>query len=178
MLRYLSFFFLAASLIFSGCANYQLGTGGKVTFTTLYVEPVSTKVLIPQAQAILSTQVRNAFNRDGRVTLVNSPEAADATLKIVLTEFGREVATQRVGDSGLARKFTLNLGAAATLTDRRVGRPLFTDREVKVHRDVYTDEGNVGGIVKTNQLQAEYQGLPLLAEAFAEKVTHAVLDVW
>ena len=177
MLRRL-LFLSAASLIFAGCANYQLGTGGKLTFTTLYVEPVTTKVLVPQGQAILSTQVRTAFNRDGRITLVNSPEAADATLKIVISEFHREVATQRVGDSGLARKFTLTLGATATLTDRRSNRLLFTDRVVNAHRDVYTDEGNVGTVVKTNQLQAEYQGFPLLADALSEKLAHAVLDVW
>lgn len=173
------FLFLSAvSLIFAGCANYQLGTGGKLTFTTLYVEPVITKVLVPQAQTILSTQVRSAFARDGRVTLVNSPEAADATLKIVISEFHRDVATQRVGDSGLARKFTLTLGTTATLTDRRGNRPLFTDRVVSVHRDIYTDEGNVGPIVKTNRIQAEYQGFPLLSDAMSEKLMHAVLDVW
>ena len=168
----LSAFLLAAGLLLAGCAHYQLGTGGKLTFTTLYVEPVGTKVLLPQAQALVSTQLRTAFNRDGRVTLVNSPEAADATLKVVLTDFHREVSAQRTGrtgDSGLARKFTLTLGATATLTDNRSHRPLFADRPVAAHRDAFTDGG---------QIQGEYQSLPLLADALADQLTHAVLDVW
>jgi Lipopolysaccharide-assembly len=173
-----TFLFLAASVLLTGCAHYQLGTGGKLTFATLYVEPVTTKVLIPQAQAIVSTQLRTAFTHDGRVSLVNSPEAADATLKIVLTEYRREVSTQRAGDSGLARKFTLIFGATATLTDNRTSRPLFTNRIVTVHRDIFTDEGNIGSVVKSNQLQAEYQALPLLADALTDKLTHTVLDVW
>jgi Lipopolysaccharide-assembly len=172
------FLLLTVGALCSSCAHYQLGTGGKLTFTTLYVEPVATKVLIPQAQAIVSTQLRTAFTHDGRVTLVNSPDGADATLKVVLTEYRREVSTQRANDSGLARKFTLTFGATATLTDNRTSRPLFTDRVVNAHRDIFTDEGTVGTIVKTNQLQAEYQSLPLLADALTDKLTHAVLDVW
>ncbi len=168
----LSAFILLATLLLAGCAHYQLGTGGKLAFTTLYVEPVGTKVLLPQAQALVSSQLRSAFNRDGRVTLVNSPEAADATLKVVLSDFRREVAAQRTGttgDSGLARKFTITLGATATLTDNRAHRALFTDRPVNAHRDTFTDGG---------QIQSEYQSLPLLADALADKLTHAVLDVW
>jgi hypothetical protein len=64
----------------NGCAHYQLGPGAKPTFTTLYVEPVTTKILLPQSQATLETQIRAAFVRDARVTLVNSPEAAEAGL--------------------------------------------------------------------------------------------------
>ncbi len=164
----------------SGCAHYQLGAGAKPTFTTLYVEPVTTKILLPQSQATLETQIRAAFVRDGRVTLVNSPEAAEATLKLHLIDYSREVATQRRDDTGLARKFTLTLGVACTLTDRRTGRPLFDQRLIEASRDAYTDSGKTlpSGTVVSGQLQAEYQTLPLLAEALAAKVTHAVLDVW
>ena len=73
---------LLALLAGPGCSHYQLGTGtpGKLTFSTLYIEPVENKTLLPQARALLSTQLRAAFARDGRISLVNSPEAADATL--------------------------------------------------------------------------------------------------
>ncbi len=164
----------------AGCANYQLGTAGKLAFTTLYVEPATTKILLPQAQAIIGTQVRDAFLRDNRVTLVNSPEAADATLSMEITDYRREVATQRRDDTGLARKFTLTLGVRCTLKDRRAGKDLFTNREITVRRDAYTDSGQKlpSGISVSDQLQAEYQALPLLADALADKVAHAVLDVW
>ena len=72
-------------------------------------------------------------------------------------------------DTGLARKFALNLRAACTLTDNRTGKPLFTNHEIRVTKDAYTDSG---------QLQAEYQTLPLLAGELAGKVAHTVLDVW
>jgi hypothetical protein len=46
---------------------------------------------------------------------------------------------------------------------------LFENRPVNAHRDAFTDGG---------QLQSEFQTLPLLAEALADKIAHAALDVW
>ncbi len=160
---------LAAALCFAGCAHYQLGTDAKPGFTTLYVEPASNKTLLPQAQAIVSTQLREAFLHDGRVTLVNSAEEADATLRVVIHDFHRDVTAAREDDTGLARKFALTLTTECTLRDNHTGKELFTARKVSVTRDAYTDSG---------QLQSEYQTLPLLAEAIAQKISHTVLDVW
>lgn len=153
----------------TGCANYHLGTGATPSFHTLYIEPVANQTLLPQSQALLSTQIRESFLRDGRVTLVNSPELADATLAITLNDYHRDVAAGRADDTGLARKFNVTLGAVCTLQDRRTGRPIFSQRSVQAVREVFTDSG---------QLQAEYQTLPLLAETLAAKVLHATLDVW
>ncbi len=153
----------------SACSHYQLGTKTKLAFATLYVAPVENRAMLPQAQAIVATEIRDALLKDGRVTLVTSPEAADATLRITLVGYEREVAVASSVDTGLARKFALSLRAACTLTDNRTGKPLFTHREIRVTKDAYTDSG---------QLQAEYQALPLLAGALAGKVAHTVLDVW
>lgn len=175
---------LAAALVFLGlglgCSNYRLGSATTLPFATLYVSPATTKILLPQGQAIVTTHLRSAFLRDSRVVLVNSPEAADATLDLEITDYRRDVATQRRDDTGLARKFSLHLTARGTLKDNRSGKVYFAQREVIARRDAYTDSpftltsgSNVSG-----QLQSEYQALPLLAEALAEKLTHAVLDVW
>jgi len=152
----------------TACSHYQLGTTGKLSFSTLYVEPASNQTLLPQAQAIISTQLREAFAKDGRVTLVASPEAADATLRVNLRDYHRDVASVLENDTGLARKYTLTLEVVCTLRNR-AGDNLFTDRAIRVQRDAFTDGG---------QLQSEYQTVPFLAEALAKKVVHAVLDVW
>ena len=156
-------------LTLPACSHYQLGTKARLAFTTLYVAPVENRAMLPQAQAVVATEIRDALLKDGRVTLVASPEAADATLRVTLTGYEREVAVASSVDTGLARKFALNLRAACTLTDNRTGKALFTNREIHVTQDAYTDSG---------QLQSEYQALPLLAGALAGKVAHFVLDVW
>jgi hypothetical protein len=162
--------FLGLSLLaLPACSHYQLGTKAKLAFTTLYVAPVENHAMLPQAQAIIASEIRDALRKDGRVTLVASPETADATLKVTLTRYEREVAAASATDTGLARKFALNLRASCTLTDNRAGKPLFTNREIRVSEDAYVDSG---------QLQSEYQALPLLASKLAGRVAHAVLDVW
>lgn len=163
--------FLAVLLAFAGagCGHYQLGTTGRLTFATLYVAPAENTTLVPQARALLTTQVREAFARDGRVSLVNSAEAADATLSVTIRDYHRDVASVQERDTGLARKFTLTLAVECTLRDNRSGQPLFAERRVTAQRDAFTDGG---------QLQSEYQALPLLADALAAKITHTVLDVW
>lgn len=153
----------------AGCANYQLGTGSSPDFRTLYLAPVANKTALPQSQPLLSTRLRETFARDGRVALAPSEAGADATLTVVINGYYREVAAVREGDTGLARKFNVTLGALCTLRDNRTGKVIFQDRPIAAVREVFTDSG---------QLQAEYQTLPLLADALAAKVAHAALDVW
>jgi hypothetical protein len=160
---------LVAVICLSACSHYRLGPGGSRRFATLFVEPVATRALVPQAQALVATQVREAFLRDGRVTLVNSAAEADATLRLVLTGYDREVAVARADDTGLARRFDVHLRATCTLTDNRTAQPLFTDRPLAATHGVFTDGG---------QLQSEYQAMPLLAEQLAASVLHAALDTW
>ena len=156
-------------LALSGCAGYQLGTGTAPKFGTLFVAPVASEALIPQARVELTTHVREAFIRDGRVKLVSSAEAADAVLAITVAGYNRTVTVSRPDDTGLARRFDLNLQARATLLNNRGQEPWFTDRVFEIKRGVMTDDGLV---------PAEYQILPVLAESLATEAVHAVLDTW
>jgi hypothetical protein len=169
---------LAFCLCLAGCSHYQTGTQGQLAFDTLYVAPVMNKTMIPQAQSIISSGLRDALAKDGRVTLVNSPQAADATLSVVLIDYHRDVAAVREQDTGLASKFTLTLGATCTLRDNRKGRAYFENRPISVERDVFTDNGMPSSPLTGDQLQAEYNTVPFLAESLGDKVAHTVLDVW
>jgi hypothetical protein len=153
----------------TGCAHYHLGTASRLAFATVYVAPVENHAMLPQAQSIFATEIREALLKDGRVSLVAGPETADVVLRVSLASYDRQMAAANPADTGLARKFVLNLHASCTLTDRRTGKPLFVNRAIQASRDAYTDSG---------QLQVEYQTLPLLASTLAEEVAHAVLDVW
>ena len=72
-------------------------------------------------------------------------------------------------DTGLARRFDVSLRARATLSDRRSGKDIFTDRVLNAKRGVFTDSG---------QLQSEYQNLPLLSAELAKQAVQAALDTW
>jgi hypothetical protein len=160
---------LLTVLCFTGCANYQLGIGVAPKFSSLYVAPVNSDALIPQARILVATQVREALIRDGRVALADSPEQADAVLTIVLSSYNRQVVVSKQDDTGLARRFDVTLVAHATLVDNRTKQAYFSQRPLEAKRGVFTDSGLV---------PSEYQGLPLLAEDIAEATVHAVLDTW
>jgi len=171
---------LACAFLAQGCANYRLGTGADPSFSTLFIEPAKNKTKLAQSQVVVSTMIRDAFIRDGRVTVVDRADDADATLEVTLVNFQRDNAANREDDVGLARKFTLHLRASCRLRDNRTGRMLFDGRIVEVQRESFTDNG-LGSVpfgTSNDQLQAEYNTLPLLASSLSDKLTHAVLDVW
>jgi hypothetical protein len=159
----------ATALVMTGCAGYQLGTSSTPKFSTLFVAPIRSEALIPQAQVLVTTQIRDAVIRDGRVKLVDSPADADAVLHVSLIGYDRAVAVSRADDTGLARRFDVSLRAHLTLTDNRSNKDYFHDRLVVAKRGVFTDSGSI---------PSEYHGMPLLAEQLAKDTLSAVLDTW
>ena len=160
---------LGVAALFAGCSSYHFGTGGKLGFKSLYIAPVVNESKLPQATALVSAQLREAFLRDGRVTLADSPATADAVLNIRLVDYTRLGQASQRNDSGLTRKYALTLNAEATLTKSNEDSPLFKDRKIEATREAFTDLG---------QLQSEYQAVPLLAETLAKNAVNATLDVW
>lgn len=164
-----------APVFLVSCSHYQLGIENRRTFTTLHVAVVESDALIPQARAAITTQLREAFVKDGRVALVNTPQSADALLTVRLVDYRRDVTVVRPGDTGLARRFDVTLRAVATLTDTRTQTAIFADRELDVKRGVFSDSTRPddGGLI-----QSEYQNIPLLAEVLANDLVRATLDRW
>jgi len=156
------------ALMLGGCANYRLGTGSLPSFKTIYLAPAESEALVPQARALVSGRIREAFLRDGRLSPTVNADEAEAVLTVTLRNFGREASVAKAEDAGLARKFALKLTAVCTLRTRD-GKVLFENREVTVTRELYVDGG---------QLQSEYETLPYLADMLATSLTHAVLDTW
>jgi len=167
---------LVALAVLSACSHYQLGTGSKLAFKTLYIAPVENTAAMPQAGALFTAQLRDAFIRDGRVSIVNSPAQADATLTVNLADYTRRMTTARGDDTGLSRKFDLTVSALCTLTDNRAGKPLFEKRPVNATRQIFTTPSPAA--TQSEQLQAEYNTMPLLAASLAESIARAVLDTW
>lgn len=160
---------IVAWAVVAGCAHYHLGAGSEAPFKTVGLEPIADTARVPQSRALLDTRIREAFIRDGRASVVANAKEAEATLTVAISDYRREVAAVRENDTGLARKFNVQLTLNCRLRDNRSGRMIWEERSISVVREVFTDGG---------QLQSEYQTLPLLAEAAAVKLVHAALDVW
>ncbi len=159
--------FLAISL-FYGCASYQLGPPQGLPFRTLHVEMVGNEAMAPQAQALLTKNLIEAFLRDGTVAIVNS-DRAEAELKVIISSYGLRQAATQEEDTVLGRSFGLTLVATATLLNSGSGDFYFRDRLISADEIAYSDSG---------LNQAEFQAMPLLARNLAAKIKDSVLNTW
>ncbi len=129
---------------------------------------VANKSTAPQAQALLTRNLTEAFLRDGRLSIVNEDQA-EATLSVTLSGFDRRLAATEESDTVLGRSFNLTLEAAATLVDNGSGKIYFKNRKLAADEIAYAD----GGLN-----QAEYQAMPLLARNLAAKIKDSVVNTW
>ena len=168
------------ALVAAGCAHYQAGKPADTPFRTVYIEPVSNRSFAPQAQALLSTQVRDHIMRDGRVKVVG-PEHADAILTIMIEDYERDATAVRGDDTALASKFNMRLTARCTLVDARTGRVYFRNRSTDTDIDAFFDFGL--GLDEEEPptlqgLQSEFQSMPILTEKLSREISNMVLHTW
>ncbi len=166
----------------AGCSHYQVGKPADTPFQTIYIEPVANRSFAPQAQALLSTQVREHLMRDGRVQVVG-PNDADAILRITLEDYDREASAVRGDDTVLASKFNMRLVATCTLIDARTGRHYFRDRSTETDIDAFI--GFERELVDPDDpfpppqgLQSEYQSMPVLTGKLSRQIGNMVLHTW
>jgi outer membrane lipopolysaccharide assembly protein LptE/RlpB len=172
-----------AALLNGACSHYRLGTGVQRDYESIFIAPIATNGQLPQATASLTTQVREAFLRDGRLRVTNTPDEADAVLTVKIGSLDRAKLTSAPQDSGLARKMGITLATTATLSDPSGQKTWFADRPISIERQLFTDDGSADPTAAdflrpVQQTQAEYQLVPQLGEALASELKAAVLDTW
>ena len=169
------------TLVFiSGCNSYKLGNPSELPFESIYIKPVSNDSFAPQAQTLLSTQIREAFIRDGRTKIVTNREAADAILLINLTEYNRRDAARQSVDTTAAASFRLILAAEVSLFNQNKGDYYFQERIVKESSIAYVNNPYATPEVAQTQdfLQMEYQAMPRLTRDLARGIADEVLSTW
>jgi hypothetical protein len=171
---------LLIAVTLGACKSYQLGSPTELPFESIYIRPVSNQSFAPQAQALLSTQVREAFLRDGRVRLVADEADADAVLTIGLTQYNRRAGARQSGDTAVARELVLGLSAQTSLYDTNRGRYHFQGRQVDEQSNAYGDDPYANPALPQTQgfLQSEYQAMPRLTRGLAQKIADEVLSPW
>lgn len=159
---------LMALWFVSGCANYQLGRHAEPPFRSIYVKPVSNATFAPQAQAILTSQLRENFIHDGMLQVENEADA-DAVLEVVLRDFDRQIAATRQDDTEIAEKLRFELLADCTLSNNRTGEIYFENRPISATADSFPGD---------RSQQAEHLAMPVLTRNLARRISYEVLQVW
>ena len=173
--------FLLIGLLFSsGCQNFQLGSPAAYTFETLYIRPATNDSFAPQAQALLSGQLRDTFISDGRIRLVTNTDDADAILDVNLTEYDRDTAARDSDDTIIAQDFDLNLTAEISLYNQATGKPYFERRRLIETSNAYVDNPyrQSDQLATQSFLQSEFQAMPRLTRDLARQIADEVLSPW
>lgn len=163
-----------------GCQSYQLGHPAELPFTTIYIQPARNDSFAPQVQALVSTQVREAVIRDGRVRLIADQSEADAVLQLTLTDYTRRAGARRQDDTEVAQTFDLALRLQLDLYDQRNGSYFFQGRQVETRTTGYLNNPYApAGTADTQGLiQSEYIAMPRLARELGQKAADELLSVW
>lgn len=164
-------------LFMAGCQSYQLGDPAQLDFESIYIKPVTNNSFAPQVQALLSSQIRELFIRESRISMVNDQQEADVTLFVNLINYDRDTAARQSNDTVLARSFDLNLYAEVSLFDHNSGSYLFENRVLAQTYSVYADNPYEQDQAPS-LVQAEYQAMPNLARKLARNIADEVLSPW
>ena len=166
----LSYIFLSTFLIatFTGCSSYNLGTGGELSFKSIYIAPVQNESYAPQAQAIITKQIIQAFIQDKKLNISNE-KYADVRLEVTLKDYDRRESAVQSIDTQRARAYDIQLMASYSLLDNKNGKVYFKDRIADATINTFVDDG----------LQsAEYQNMPILTKKLASKIRDNVISTW
>lgn len=164
----------------SGCKSYQFGNPVELPFESIYIKPVTNDSFAPQAQTLLSAQIREAFIRDGRTQVLSKAETADAVLFVNLTDYNRHAAARQSVDTAVAAGFALTLVTEVSLFDQNKGDYFFQDRVIQKSSNAFVNDPYAAPTAPPTQdfLQSEYQAMPRLTRDLARQIADEVLSPW
>jgi len=171
---------LAGLLCLNGCKSYQLGHPAEIPFKTIFVQPAANDSFAPQAQALISSKVREEIIRDGRVKLVANENRADAVLRITLSDYQRITGTRNQTDTEVAQDYDIILQATVDLYHQANGNYLIQSRTVSERTTAYVNNTFTppGDPQTQGLIQSEYQAMPRIAREIGQKVADLVLSSW
>jgi hypothetical protein len=152
------------------CSHYNWGATGALPFRNLYVAPVQSSANVAQAQAPVTSQLRQSLLQEGMVTLTNQADA-DATLQVILVDYHQDVAATDTNNTLNAQSYTLELTAKCTLVNNHTGQVYFKDRPVTASEEAFIQSGD-------SFTQSAYQAIPQLARDLGTKIKDSVISTW
>lgn len=163
----------------TGCRSYQLGHPSELPFDSIFIRPASNDSFAPQAQTLISSDLREAFIRDGRVKLVTDEADADVVLLVNLTDYDREPGARANDSTKKGFSFDIKLGAIVSLYDQNKGRYLFQNEKVDTSATAYIENPYLPAALNTQTYHiAERQAMPNVSRQMAQKIADRILGVW
>ncbi|MDR1528019.1 MAG: LPS assembly lipoprotein LptE [Puniceicoccales bacterium] len=160
---------LVISVLGAGCIYYSMRPNTPLEFDKIYVVPIKNDSFAPQAQVLLTKQVRTRLANIAGLELASSPENA-AVLEITIVDFGRSVATTQEDDTSRAKSFNVKMAIVCALRNNITGKVYFKDYRISDFVECH---------MSNNNFQAfQYQAIPKLTNKLANKVCDIICNLW
>jgi hypothetical protein len=158
---------LAAALMFTGCAGYQLGpTGGRAAGAkSVEVKLFDNTTLEPRLSDPVNAALRRALQQDGTFRL-NTAGDSDYVVSGTIVAYNRPPITFQPNDVISVRDYYLQMTANVMMTERGSGK-------VVAQRAI---TGKTLVRARSDQSTAERIALPMLAEDLSRKITSLLAD--
>jgi len=160
-----------ATLVLGGCAGYRVGniSGRDLQgVRSVYVPTARNTSLSPDLQMTVTNCVIRRFDNDGTLE-VNQSSNADSELNITITNVKQTAIASSNNDINITSQYQLTITATVTYTNRRLGKKIFENAEVK---------GTTTFFTQSNLQEGERQALPLAADDLANNIVKMVTEGW
>jgi len=158
---------LALSLLFTGCAGYQLGSNLPESIQTVSLS-VENKTEEPSIEVQTMKSMRAEVQMDGRLAL-RSENEADAVLKVTLTEYDIKALAYHREHGTRAEEYRVTLTASAVLYDAKTGDVL---------REIPRVRGESEFPYAVDLTSGKRAALPSAADDLARKVVSMTIAAW
>lgn len=155
-------------MIFSGCANYQLGSQLPSDIKSVYVPSVRNHTQEPLLENEVTKAIFDQLQRDGSLKIVTEEEA-DAILYVTITSYSIEALSFNNNNRSRPDEYRLRLGARVELERRDNGKVLARNSALQGRNDF-----PLTGDLTT----AKQNGLPGAAGDLARYIVAAITETW
>jgi hypothetical protein len=136
--------------------------------TSVYVPVVKNMTLEPSIDVLTTASIIRRFDQDGTLKTTQSTEA-DSQLDVTLTAVNRGIMTTERLDSQAGNQFEVTLVAHVTYFNRRLGKKLLDNVEVR---------GRNSYLVTRDQVESERQAMPMAEQDLAKHIVSLIVEGW
>lgn len=155
----------------AGCSGYRLGNIGGTEVQgvrTIYVPVVKNDGYEPGLQVMTTNAIIRRFENDGTLQTVRTTEA-DSELTVTIKKVVKTGTRNDRNNILRTAEYDVEIIAEATYTNRRLGRKIFENREVR---------GKTAFYIQRDLQEGERQALPLAAEDLANNIVKLIVEGW
>jgi hypothetical protein len=157
----------AASLLFTGCVGYRLGSTLPPGINVIHITTFINKTTEPRLEIETTQATIREVQRDGTLS-VSDLEKSDVILRVALVGFKLEPLRYETDRSTTTREYRLTITANLTLTDR-ITKKVLTQSTVQGEAD-FTPTGDLSS--------AKREALPEAAKDLAHDIVESVVEFW